>query len=268
MTTRVRLRGEVTLVGHTSRWRRFPLRQVQWLEDPATGLTVPADAAPAGRYRSPITMPGYNAGVAPRNKGKRFPASPPSPEEMLRLLDLCDPKTKRGVRNRALLVTLWRSGLRISEALALLPHEIDFTNRTVTVMSGKGSKRRVSGIDQGGLLEISRWLMVRAMLRVPEGSPLFCTVNAPSMGNRVHPAYVRGLLRTFRVRAKIPHRMAPHQLRHAHACELAREGTPIHLVSRQLGHSNLATTANYLAGISPQEVIDAISVRQWPGTGA
>lgn len=249
----------------------WTVREVRWLHERRRGdcLPVPASSTAVGRRLSPICQPGYRKGLKPHNYGKRYPASPPSTEEMLRILDLCDISTKRGVRNRALLVTLWRSGLRVSEALALLPHEIDFQNFTVTVMKGKGGKRRVSGIDRYALAEVSRWLMCRAMLNIPDGSPLFCTVNFPTQGNPVHPAYVRTLLRTLRVRARVPHRVAPHQLRHGHAVELAREDVPVPLISRQLGHSNVATTATYLAGISPQEVIDVISARPAPkGLGA
>jgi integrase len=265
----VRSRELVLVVGPIRR-RRLPVRKVNWIPDRLRSdcLPVVASSTAVGRRLSPICQPGYRQGLKPPNFGKRYPASPPTTEEMLRILALCDISTKRGVRNRALLCTLWRSGLRISEALALLPHEVDFQNFTVTVMSGKGGKRRVSGIDKYALVEVSRWLMCRAMLEVPEGSPLFCTVNAPTQGNPVHPAYVRGLLRTLRVRAKVPHRVAPHQLRHAHATELARERVPVPLISRQLGHSNISTTATYLASISPQEVIDVIALRPAPGGGS
>jgi site-specific recombinase XerD len=250
---------ELVIVPMPKVWHPLPVVKVDWLPD------ILASSTELARRRSPITLPGYRKGLKPPNWQKRYPASPPSQDEMLRILDLCDVSTKRGVRNRALLTTLWRSGLRISEALALLPHEVDFQHCTVTVMSGKGGKRRVSGIDKYALAEISRWLMCRAMLNVPEGSPLFCTVNSPTAGNPVHPAYVRTLLRTLRVRAKVPHRVAPHQLRHSHAVELAREGVPVPLISRQLGHSNVATTATYLSGINPQEVIDLIALRPAPG---
>lgn len=103
-------------------------------------LPVPK-ADVGGRRLSPICIKGHNAGKKPPNWQKRYPASPPTPEEMLRILAQCDVSTKRGARNRALLTTLWRSGLRISEALALLPHEIDFQHHTVTVMSGKGGRK-------------------------------------------------------------------------------------------------------------------------------
>jgi hypothetical protein len=61
----------------------------------------------------------------------------------------CD-GSKSGVRNRALIVFLWRTGLRISEALDLKTHHVDFDAKTVVVLKGKGSKRRTVGIDQGG----------------------------------------------------------------------------------------------------------------------
>jgi integrase len=54
-------------------------------------------------------------------------------------------------------------------------------------------------------------------------------------------------------------------MRHTHAVELAREGWPVPLISRQLGHSNVATTDIYLAGLYPAEVIERARVRTWAG---
>jgi integrase len=53
-------------------------------------------------------------------------------------------------------------------------------------------------------------------------------------------------------------RFAPHQLRHAHAIELAREGVPLNIIQRQLGHANLGTTSIYLQGIDTEEIIAAV----------
>lgn len=246
---------ELEFVGRISDGRvRLPLLKIEAVDRPCEQ-----------RQRSRITEPGYRKGLKPGNHGKRFPATPPTAAEVLRILDQCDLGTKRGVRNRALVATLWRTGLRISEALALIPYQVDFEQHTVTVLRGKGSKRRVVGIDNGALLEISRWMFVRSGLPIDHAAcPLFCTVNAPNPGRPLYSAYVREWLRETRVRAGVPHRVAPHQLRHAHAVELARERTPMHIVQRQLGHSNLGTTATYLAGIAPQEVVDHVSKREWP----
>jgi hypothetical protein len=53
-------------------------------------------------------------------------------------------------------------------------------------------------------------------------------------------------------------RFAPHQLRYAHALELAREGVPLNIIQRQLGHANLGTTSIYLHGIDPEEIIATV----------
>lgn len=218
--------------------------------------------------RSPITRRGYRAGLKPANFGNRYPATPPTPAEMLRILEACG-GGKTGVRNRALLTTLWRSGLRISEALDLRPFHVSFDHCTITVESGKGSKYRVVGTDQGCLEAVQDWLVSRSRLLLDqERAPLFCTVSLPVPGGRLHSAYVRELCRDLARKAVVPHRVAPHQLRHAHAVELARERTPMHLIQRQLGHGNLGTTATYLSSIAPQEVIDYISRREWPSGGS
>jgi integrase/recombinase XerD len=66
------------------------------------------------------------------------------------------------------------------------------------------------------------------------------------------------------VRAGIRRRFAPHQLRHAHAIELAREGVPLNVIQRQLGHRNLGVTSIYLQGIDAGEIIDTVHNRRPP----
>jgi integrase len=57
---------------------------------------------------------------------------------------------------------------------------------------------------------------------------------------------------------------APHQLRHAHAVEMAREGVPLIVIQRQLGHSNLGITSVYLQGIDSGEIIETVHARRAP----
>jgi len=64
--------------------------------------------------------------------------------------------------------------------------------------------------------------------------------------------------------AGVRRRFAPHQLRHGHAVELAREGVPVNIIQRPLGHTDLGTTSTYLRGIDPSEIIDAIHARRQP----
>ena len=77
-------------------------------------------------------------------------------------------------------------------------------------------------------------------------------------------AAARTELRRAAVAAGVRRRFAPHQLRHAHAVEMAREGVPLVVIQRQLGHSNLGITSIYLQGIDNAEIIDAVHTRRAP----
>jgi Phage integrase family len=77
-------------------------------------------------------------------------------------------------------------------------------------------------------------------------------------------AAVRSEFRQLAARAGVRRRFAPHQLRHAHALELARESVPLNIIERQLGQVNLGTTSIYLQGIDPEEIIATESTRRAP----
>jgi integrase len=87
-------------------------------------MTAMALQDAAGRRRSPPTLPGYHAGCPPRNKGLRYSADPPSVEEIIAVMRQAG-TTTQGLRARALIVVLWRAGLRIGEALALGERDLD-----------------------------------------------------------------------------------------------------------------------------------------------
>src|SRR3954453_8775207 len=78
----------------------------------------------AGRRRSAATMPGHRRGQAPRNKGMRYPADPPTVEEIVLVMRHAGDRAD-GLRLRGLVVVLWRAGLRISETLALTESDLD-----------------------------------------------------------------------------------------------------------------------------------------------
>ena len=71
-------------------------------------------------------------------------------------------------------------------------------------------------------------------------------------------------MRLVAAKAGVRRRFAPHQLRHAQALELAREGVPLNIIQRQLGHTNLGTTSIYLQGIDPEEILSAVRARRAP----
>jgi site-specific recombinase XerD len=223
-------------------------------------MTVSVVLDSAGRRRSPATMPGYHTGRPPRNKGVRYPADPPMVEEIVAVMRLTG-EDRHGWRLRAMIVVLWRGGLRIHEALALAEHDLDPRRGALLVRNGKGGKRREVGMDEWGWEHLRPWLSARAELPV---GPLFCIIDGPTRGRPWSSAAVRSELRRLAARAGVRRRFAPHQLRHAQALELAREGVPLNIIQRQLGHANLGTTSIYLQGIDPEEIITAVRTRRAP----
>ena len=214
----------------------------------------------AGRRRSPATMPGFHAGRAPGNKGLRYPADPPKVEEIIAVMRAAG-NDRLGRRLRALIVILWRAGLRIQEALALAESDLDQRRGALLVRRGKGGRRREVGMDAWGWEELQPWLDMR--LALPVG-PLFCVINGPTRGRAWSTAAARADLRRTAAHAGVRRRFAPHQLRHAHAVELAREGVPLIVIQRQLGHSNLGITSVYLQGIDNAEIIETVHGRRQP----
>ena len=109
----------------------------------------------AGRRRSPATLPGFHAGRPPRNKGFRYPPDPPRVEEIIAVMRRAG-ETDHGLRLRALIVVLWRAGLRIGEAMALTEPDLDSGRGSILVRQGKGGKRRRSAWTPGASINSSR----------------------------------------------------------------------------------------------------------------
>jgi site-specific recombinase XerD len=217
-----------------------------------------------GRARAPVTLPGYKAGQRPPNYGRRFPAEILTREEISRLIEACPRRGAAGVRNRALIVVLWRAGLRCQEALDLELRDIDAREGTITVRHGKGDRRRVVGVDPPAFAILERWLQVRSGLGVPRGAKVFCTITKGNLGRPVGAAYWRDAIKRLGMQAGIEKRVHSHGLRHTLAVELRREGIDMLTISRQLGHTSLDITQKYVDHLEPGEVIQTMQRREWP----
>jgi site-specific recombinase XerD len=198
--------------------------------------------------------------AAPRNKGMRYPADPPSVEEIVLVMRHAGDRA-HGLRLRGLIVVMWRAGLQISETLALAESDLDPARGAILVRHGKGDKRREVGMDQWGWELLRPWLVYR--IQIPVGL-LFCVIDGRTRGRSLTTTSVRQQLRRTAARAGVRRRFAPHQLRHAHAVEMAREGVALNVIQRQLGHANLGITSVYLQGIDNAEIIDAVHARRAP----
>ena len=213
----------------------------------------------AGRRRSPATTSSFHRGVPPHNKGLRYPPDPPSVEEIIAVMRAVGDGPD-GVRLRGIIVVLWRAGLRISEALALNETDLDPDRGALLVRHGKGDKRREVGMDRWAWSHLEPWLQVRRTLPVGR---LFCVVRGPTCGRPCAPAGIREQHHAA-VAAGLRRRFAPHQLRHAHAVEMSREGVPLLVIQRQLGHADLGITSVYLRGIDNTAIVHAVHERPAP----
>jgi site-specific recombinase XerD len=193
----------------------------------------------------------------PANKGRKLPPELLTADDVRALLGACSPTAPTGIRNRALVAVLYRAGLRLDEALALLPGDVDAAGGVVWV--GGSGHGRMAGIDAAGLAIVAGWVEVRTALGLGADVPLFCTLT----GGPLHPAYVRQLLPRLAAKAGIAKRVHAQGLRHTHAAELAAEGLPAELIQAQLGHGSLASTDRYLRRIPPADRIGALQRRQW-----
>jgi site-specific recombinase XerD len=116
-------------------------------------------------------------------------------------------------------------------------------------------------MDAWAWQHLQRWLGLRVDL--PIGA-LLCVINGPTAGRPWAAAAARGCLRQLAVQAGVRRRFAPHQLRHAHAVEMACEGVPLNVIQRQLGHTNLGVTSIYLQGINNSDIIETVHARPAP----
>ncbi len=149
---------------------------------------------------------------------------------------------RHGRRLRALIVVLWRAGLRIQEAPALTETDLDERRGSVLIRHGKNDKRREVGMNAWAWSTLAPRITERTDLPV---GPLFCVIDGPTRGRAWSASGVRVELRGVARDAGVRRRFAPHQLRHAHAVELLHEEIPLPLIQRELAHSYLSTTGTY-----------------------
>jgi site-specific recombinase XerD len=93
-------------------------------------------------------------------------------------------------------------------------------------------------------------------------------IHGPTAGRHWEASAARKQLHHTGSAAGIRRRFVPHQLRHAHAVEMAHEGVPLVVIQRQLGHANLGITSVYLQGIDSTEIINTVHGRPSPTISA
>jgi integrase/recombinase XerD len=150
----------------------------------------------------------------------------------------CSKYAPTGVRNRALIIVLHCGALRVSEALALTPSDVDCTRGLITV---DGDAPRVVHIESGPADHIGRWMRVRAE-RGLRCDLLFCTLRETPVAQ----AYVRQFLPKLARKAGIDKPVHALALRDAHAAVLIADGIKPQALQELLGFKSIASTIRYM----------------------
>jgi integrase/recombinase XerD len=204
---------------------------------------------------------GQQAGTPAPNAGRKYPAEPLSPAEVGAIIGQCSGRAPTGIRNRALLTLLYRSGLRVSEVLALRPSDVDMAKHSIRLLDTKSGHAQTRGFHPSADDALARWMDTRKSLGIGNhGKRLFCTLD----GGPLSDDYVRGLLHRLGAKAGVGKRVHPHGLRHTFAVELEDAGTPVTTISKLLGHSSVAVTARYLDHLTNGQAVTALESADLP----
>ncbi len=209
-------RSTSRVISSTRRFYRYCLREGLIKVDPTTDVSAP-------------------------KIGRDLPKSI-SEKDVERLLHAPDTTTDLGLRDRAMFETLYATGLRVSELVALTMHQLDLAGGVVRVI-GKGDKERLVPLGE----EAVNWLteFVRnsrgSLLHDKQSSDVFVTARGAGMTRQ---AFWQ-IIKRYAVKAEIDSGLSPHTLRHAFATHLLNHGADLRTVQLLLGHVNLSTTEIY-----------------------
>ena len=162
-------------------------------------------------------------------------------DEMERLLEAPGVDTPRGIRDTAMLHTMYAAGLRVSELVTLRLEDLDFS-RGVLIVTGKGDKRRIVPVGEWALAVLDTYLSRVRHLWVRHDTPeLFLTNRRGPMTRQGFWLIVKKCARA----AGISKELSPHKLRHSFATHLLQGGADLRSVQAMLGHVDISTTQIY-----------------------
>lgn len=186
---------------------------------------------------------GFNAIDLKDLPSPRIPRNLPkilSEDEIRRLLDVPNPKTDEGIRDRAILSVFYASGLRVSEVANLTLDKIDMIEETVKVL-GKGLKERISFLDGETIERLEEYIeSVRSKCRTDDRT-VFLTRRREGFTRQGLWLLIKG----YAQKAGIAIEISPHTLRHSFATHLLAHGMDIRSIQLLLGHADIQTTEIY-----------------------
>ena len=169
-----------------------------------------------------------------------------SDTQLQQILDAPETQKKDGLRDRAILETLFSTGLRVSELASLNCDTINLDRREFSIV-GKGGKERIVFLSDSA----SAWLQRYLDLRKDDFKPLFIrfqgSVDPAEFGAsmRLTPRSIERVVEKYVKKVGLPVKATPHTLRHSFATDLLMNGADIRSVQEMLGHSSIQTTQIY-----------------------
>ncbi|MFH1023464.1 MAG: site-specific tyrosine recombinase XerC [Planctomycetota bacterium] len=207
------------------------------------GLLVPVKSFFRWAVRSHMMLVNPAGEIEFPQMERRLPRNYLSAVEAESVIRLADVGTPLGIRDRAILETLYSTGIRRMELCGLSVQDVDFIRGTVFVRLGKGKKDRVVPIGRRALQWMETYLHdVRpGMIREGDDGALFLTVE----GRRFHPDSLTTLMGAYVKRAALGKPGACHIFRHTCATLMLENGADVRFVQAQLGHEDLNSTMIY-----------------------
>ncbi|MEM6687884.1 MAG: tyrosine recombinase XerC [Planctomycetota bacterium] len=167
-----------------------------------------------------------------------------SNEEIGRLLTAPPAGNTAGLRDRAILETMYAAGLRVSELVGMTDGDVDVEEQIVKVR-GKGRKERIAPLGSFAIDAIERYQAKRSRSEKACSMGLLAPIFVNRFGNQLTTRSVGRMLEKYIAIAGLDSRTSPHTLRHSFATHLLDAGADIRSVQELLGHASLATTQIY-----------------------
>jgi integrase/recombinase XerD len=174
----------------------------------------------------------------------RLPKAVLSVRQMRQLLSSPDTETMLGIRDRALMETLYSTGIRVGELEQVFVPDVDFTAQTLHIRHGKGRRERMVPLGETATLWVKRYLN-EARPKLAKGKEYERALFLVQRGRPLMQTQIREILRMYQRRCCLKKSVTPHMLRHACATHLLKAGADIRLIQELLGHARLDTTTIY-----------------------
>lgn len=164
-------------------------------------------------------------------------------EEIDAMIEAIDISKFEGVRNRAIMETLYGCGLRVSELINLEISRI-YADEQYIIVRGKGDKERLVPMAETTLSAIKEYLEVRGDINIKRGEDNILFVSR--RGRRLTRMMVYYIVSGLAEKAGVVKEISPHTLRHSFATHLLEGGANLRAIQQMLGHESISTTEIYL----------------------